>query len=102
MQGEEDAVERPFLPAGMVRKIGSVVGGFATALSLARNADLVATVPERHTAALREGMTAFAVPAASGVFTVSMLWHPRLDSDPAHRWLRGLVRDVCAARAPHE
>jgi hypothetical protein len=22
----------------------------------------------------------------------------RLDADPAHRWLRGCVRDVCAAR----
>jgi DNA-binding transcriptional LysR family regulator len=30
--------------------------------------------------------------------TVSMLWHPRLDADPAHRWLRGCVRDACAAR----
>jgi DNA-binding transcriptional LysR family regulator len=28
---------------------------------------------------------------------VSMLWHPRLDADPAHRWLRSRVRDVCAA-----
>jgi len=26
-----------------------------------------------------------------------LLWHPRLDADPAHRWLRGLVLDACAA-----
>jgi hypothetical protein len=25
-----------------------------------------------------------------------MLWHPRLDADPAHRWLRGIVQEVCA------
>jgi hypothetical protein len=30
--------------------------------------------------------------------TVSMLWHPRLDADPAHRWLRGIMRDICAAK----
>jgi len=25
-----------------------------------------------------------------------MLWHPRMDADPAHRWLRDCVRQVCA------
>jgi DNA-binding transcriptional LysR family regulator len=30
--------------------------------------------------------------------TISLLWHPRLDADPAHRWLRGCIRDVCAER----
>ncbi|WP_293677855.1 LysR family transcriptional regulator [uncultured Phenylobacterium sp.] len=99
---EEDAVERPFLPPGMTRKISAVVGGFATALSLARTADLIATVPERHTATLRHGMVTFAVPAPTEDFTVSMLWHPRLDGDAAHRWLRGLVRDVCATQVAHE
>jgi DNA-binding transcriptional LysR family regulator len=99
---EEDAVDLPFLPQGMTRTVASVVGGFAPALSLARGADLVATVPERHTTVLRDGMTTFAVPAPTQAFTVSMLWHPRLDADPGHRWLRGIVRDVCATRAAHE
>lgn len=99
---EDDAVDRPFLPANLTRQIAGVVSGFAAALSLARNADLVATVPERHTAALREGMVSFPVPVPTVSFTVSMLWHPRLDGDPAHRWLRGVVRDVCAIRTAHE
>ncbi len=30
--------------------------------------------------------------------SVSLLWHPRLDADPAHRWLRGCVRSCCGAR----
>lgn len=98
---EEDAVERPFLPRGMARNVASVVGGFATALSLARSADLIATVPERHTAILREGMVSFPVPVLTEAFTVSMLWHPRLDADPSHRWLRSVVRDVCATRVEH-
>lgn len=99
---EEDAVERPFLPEGMARQAACVVGGFAAALALARGSDLVATVPERHTAALREGMASFPVPAPTAGFTVSMLWHPRLDGDPAHRWLRDVVRDVCATPSAHE
>ena len=31
-------------------------------------------------------------------FTVSLLWHPRLDADLAHHWLRGGVRDAWAER----
>ncbi|KIG16664.1 Transcriptional regulator, LysR family protein [Enhygromyxa salina] len=28
--------------------------------------------------------------------TISPIWHPRLDADPAHRWLRQCVREACA------
>ena len=94
---EEDSVDQPFLPGGLPRRIASMVSGFAAALSLAKKADLVATVPERHTAVLRQGMVTMPVPVPTAGFTVSMLWHPRLDGDPAHRWLRSVVRDACLA-----
>ncbi len=93
---DEDAVDRPFLPPGLSRRVACAVGGFAAALSLARHSDLVATVPERHTATLREGLISLPLPIPTTGFTVSMLWHPRLDADPAHRWLRGCVREACA------
>jgi DNA-binding transcriptional LysR family regulator len=92
---DEDDVNRPFLPEGFTRRIAGAVGGFAAAVALARNSDLVATVPERHTSALREGMFSFELPVPTSGFAVSMLWHPRLDADPAHRWLRALVREAC-------
>jgi len=81
---------------GMVRRVAIVVGGFATAISLARSTGLVATVPERHTWGLRDGLVSFELPLPVAAFSVSLLWHPRMDADPAHRWLRGLVREVCA------
>jgi DNA-binding transcriptional LysR family regulator len=40
-------------------------------------------------------MLSFALPFSVPEITVSLLWHPRLDADPAHRWLRGCVREVC-------
>jgi len=92
----DDALE----PLGLVRHIATKVGGFAAALSLARTTDLIATVPERHTGNLRDGMHSFALPVAVAEITVSLLWHPRLDADPAHRWLRECVRDVCADGKP--
>jgi DNA-binding transcriptional LysR family regulator len=84
--------------AGLDRQIVIVVHGFATALALARQTDLVATVPERHTAGLRQGMHAFALPFPLAPFTISMLWHPRMDGDLAHRWLRSQLRSVCAGK----
>jgi len=92
---DEDAIERPFLPEGFYRRVVSAVSGFATALALARTSELVATVPELHTATLRDGMFSFPVPVKITGFTVSMIWHPRLDADPAHRWLRTCVRQAC-------
>ena len=85
---------------GLEREIATVVGGFATALALARATDLVATVPERHTGSLRNDMYSFPLPFVTPEFTVSMLWHPRFQADAAHRWLRGCVKDVCGEQ-PH-
>ena len=86
--------------AGLQRPIAMIVYGFAAALALARETELVATVPERHTAGLRKDMHAFVLPFDVPSFTLSMLWHPRMDGDLAHRWLRGQVRSVCAERRP--
>lgn len=83
-------------PLGVQRNVATIVAGFSTALALARTTDLIASVPERHTANLRAGMHSFALPFELPEFTVAMLWHPRLEADPVHRWLRGCVRDVCA------
>ncbi|CAG0975479.1 Nodulation protein D 2 [Rhizobiaceae bacterium] len=84
--------------AGVKRRVATIVNGFASALALARETDLVATVPERHTEGLRRDMQAFALPFAIAPFTISMLWHPRMDGDLAHRWLRTTVKSVCSTR----
>ena len=93
---DKGPIDEDLNPFGLEREIVTIVGGFATALALARASDLVASVPERHTRTLRDGMHSFPLPVSTQEFTVSMLWHPRLDADPAHRWLRGCVREACA------
>ena len=89
-------IDEALQPLGLAREIAATVGGFTAALALARASDLIASVPERHTGNLRAGMHSFPLPLAMPQITVSLLWHPRMDADPAHRWLRGIVRDVCA------
>jgi DNA-binding transcriptional LysR family regulator len=84
---------------GLARDVVAIVSGFATALALARSSDFIATVPERHTENLRVGMHSFRLPFSTPEIAVSLLWHPRLDADPAHRWLRRCVREACSPSA---
>lgn len=89
------AIDQALEALGLVRHAAVSVGGFGPAIALARESDLVATVPERHTRSLWAGLHRIALPFDVPPFTVSLFWHPRLDADPAHRWLRALVTDVC-------
>jgi len=95
--GDTGVIDDALAAVELEREIVAVVGGFAAALALARGSDLIATVPERHTTSLRTGMFSFRLPVDVPEFTVSLLWHPRMDADAAHRWLRGCVREVCVA-----
>lgn len=95
-EGDKGPIDAALTGLGLTRHIDTVVGGFAAALALVRASDLVACVHERHTGVLYTGMHAFELPLTLAPFSVSLLWHPRLEADPAHRWLRGCVRDACA------
>lgn len=92
---DEGPIDEALAQLGLERQVATIVGGFSSALALARASELVASVPERHTGKLRAGMHSFSLPVATPEITVSMLWHPRLHADPAHRWLRGCVREIC-------
>ncbi|SHO61060.1 DNA-binding transcriptional regulator, LysR family [Pseudoxanthobacter soli DSM 19599] len=84
------------------REIVAVVPGFADALRIARQSDLVALVPQSCLAdeALSQGFASFALPVATPEIAVSMMWHPRMEADPAHRWLRRTVMSLCRPPAP--
>lgn len=98
---ETGPIDEALKQYGLERKIVATVSGFAAALALARSSDLIASVPERHTGNLRAGMHGFPIPVSTPEIAISLLWHPRLDADPAHRWLRGCVRDACVAQLTH-
>lgn len=93
---ERGLIDEALETFGLEREISAIVSGFSTAVALARVSDLIASVPERHTGILRAGMHTFPLPVSTPEFTVSLLWHPRMEADQAHRWLRSLVRDICA------
>ncbi len=94
---DKGLMDEALAPLGLTREIVTCVSGFSDALSFARTSDLVATVPERHTGNLRAGMFSFPLPMSLPEINVSMMWHPRMDADAAHRWLRGCILQICAA-----
>ena len=81
---------------GLARNGAAIVSGFSPAIALARASDLIATVPERHTGSLCEGMHRFTLPLHLPDFTISLFWHPRVDADLSHRWLRSRILDICS------
>ncbi|HET7412077.1 MAG TPA: LysR family transcriptional regulator [Pararhizobium sp.] len=87
---------------GLKRTIVLVVPGYPDAMRIARCSDLIALVPRSclgnalvsdHAAIL--GLESFELPVRTPEFNISAIWHPRLDADPAHRWLRDAIMAVC-------
>lgn len=71
----------------------------ASALELVATSDCVATLSERlarHHAA-RYHLQVLAPPIALPPCTASQAWHPRLERDPAHAWLRRLIARLAHA-----
>lgn len=93
---EQGPIDDTLQSLGLRREIKTTVSGFASALALTRSTELVATVPARHTGNLRSRSHSAPLPFDVPKIVVSMIWHPRMDADPAHRWLRGCVRAICA------
>jgi len=82
---------------GLTRNVAVIVPSFGTALSTAAATDMVALIPASYFEHQRASqlLRAFELPVPTEHITVSQMWHPRLDRDPAHRWLRGVVLEVC-------
>lgn len=79
-----------------------VVPGFSDALRIAQASDLIALVPGsgfRSRAAGLEGISAFPLPVSTPEIAISAIWHPRMDADPVHRWLRETVIFTCRSMA---
>ena len=85
---------------GLRREVVVIVPGFLDALNVARVSDLIALVPRscmRDREAKADGIQGFDLPVPTSELTVSAMWHPRLDADSGHRWLRQKLIATCRA-----
>jgi DNA-binding transcriptional LysR family regulator len=96
-------VDEALAALGLTRTVVAVVPSFRAALAVASVSDLVALVTSSFFNATQGHQTnsgpavvrSFPLPVRTEAITVSQMCHPRLDADPAHRWLRGLVVATC-------
>jgi len=100
----DDALER----LGLQRKTSVVVPGFPDAMRIARHSDLVALVPRScfgnslaDDLAETTGLQCFELPVRTPEIVISAMWHPRMNADPAHRWLRETVVSACRTAFQH-
>ena len=100
-------VDEALAALGLERRIVGVVPSFPAALAVVRASDLIALVPASflHDQVGAErgshgDIHTFELPVITAKITVSQMWHPRLEVDPVHRWLRQLVLSVCRQRLP--
>ena len=95
-------IDKALTELGFERRIAAAVPSFPAAMAVMMASDLVALVPasflinrisnhEHDTAAF----CTFELPVKTPEITISQMWHPRLDADPVHRWLRQHVLEVC-------
>jgi DNA-binding transcriptional LysR family regulator len=79
---------------GLARKVVVRVPFLSVVLMLV-GADRLAIVPRRAANGLRLvcPLVLKELPFASPRTELSMIWHRRLDKDPAQRWLRGVIRE---------
>ncbi len=89
---------------GLGRTVARAVPYFLTALQLVAETDYVLTTSERIARRFAEplSLAVLEVPLKLRPYALSLLWHPRVDADPAHRFLRevflGASKEVAADR----
>lgn len=80
---------------GQRRNVRFSVPSFALVPDLLAGADLLSVLPERLVAGRRDIRT-YRPPIGPDPVEMVAVWHPRLDGDPAHRWLRETLAETAS------
>ncbi len=97
--GSQTIPDQRLRAAGLKRRCLFRVPYFSEAMHAAEGTDLIVTVPKRIAlyAYQNPALRVIEAPEIMGRFQYVMIWHPRMESDAAHIWLRDTVAEVGAA-----
>ncbi len=73
---------------GKKRRIVASLPSFLTVPALVAQSDLVAAIPRRLANITPGSLEVFDLPLGNMDFEMLLSWHPRMQSDPGHQWLR--------------
>ena len=82
---------------GRRRTVRYSVPSFLLVPELLQTDDLIALVPSRLVRSYDERLRLFKPPVDVAPFDVIAVWHPRIDKDVAHRWLRTRIAETARA-----
>jgi DNA-binding transcriptional LysR family regulator len=102
--GRPSHVDAVLAQRGKERRIRRIVPFFTSGLLLAASTDYVLTVSDRAAGALAAslGLRQVAPPLPLAPYALSLLWHPRLEDEPANRWLREVFLRAAREAVPDE
>lgn len=88
--GRPSQVDAVLAERGLERRVRRIVPYFVTGLLMAAGSDAVLTVSDRaaHALAPQFGLRVLPPPLPLPPYALHLLWHPRLEHEPANRWLR--------------
>ena len=91
-RGQASPADEALAELGLSRRVNVIVPGFPAVIAVVSASDLLGLVPRSACLALPSSGTAlFDLPIPMPDIVVSQIWHPRMDADAGHSWLRGLV-----------
>lgn len=92
--GFRGATDEALEKLGRQRRVTVSIKSFLIVLDLLRASDMVSVLPSRLVTGL-EGLAIFEPPVSIPGYTNMAAWHERTHRDPAQRWLRQLLFDIC-------
>ena len=90
------AIDEALAALGAQRTVVAGLSSFATMPFVLKSRPALANVPATAARYLADafGLKTCDLPFPSPAFDVGLVWHARLDADPASIWFRGLLREV--------
>jgi DNA-binding transcriptional LysR family regulator len=94
----QPGLDRILESLGAARRIAVVMPYLVLATSILPGTELMLTVPDRLAAQFADPTQVHVLnaPRELGELHFYAVWHPRVEEDPSHRWLRQLVHTVAA------
>jgi DNA-binding transcriptional LysR family regulator len=94
--GVQTHPDRHLAAIGEKRHCPLVVAQHTVAMRVAAVTEMIATMPRRMAVleASNKATKILEAPAALGSFKYVMIWHPRMQTDAAHVWLRSIIREL--------
>ncbi len=91
----EGPVDGALAALGLTRTVSIVVPSFPAVVAVAAVSDLIGLTPRSFSQSGSDmKVSIFDLPVETPAITVSQIWHPRMDADAGHRWLRNQVFDA--------